>query len=360
PEEFIIAMSAYVGEIREALEAPSLMRPRYFNKRIPGEAIFPASCNPVYDRDVTVPLLLLPRPTQVAAWSASVRAKDLGWRTIDKAFDKLPSQFGRTIVFQRGRKSVTPVTTPAMPHGSGLSPGIFVDGDLLLRAGKMVTSPRYDRNGMLADEAASLKLGVSGGATLQGEFISTAPFAKNSRLRWVMIREANSVRKFLAYALVDGNGALRPEAPETSNFVRSMTCTQHQVKVGNHSAMLLPTPLIWAANDEEMSRYDTDTSPCEDWCLDDWFPAQKDACWVIREAEDSKPLQESFLLMPASEKSDRPVFFIALFAETEPKQLVKELAALYNVSPDTALNSPETMTRLNWLYEKVRDFPLDK
>ena len=64
--------------------------------------------------------------------------------------------------------------------------------------------------------------------------------------------------------------------------------------------------------------------------------------------------------MPASEESDRPVFFIALFAETEPKQLIKELAALYKVSADTALNSPETMERLNSLYEKVRDFPLAK
>ena len=94
--------------------------------------------------------------------------------------------------------------------------------------------------------------------------------------------------------------------------------------------------------------------------MDDWFPAQKDACWVIREAEDSKPLQESFLLMPASEPSERPVFFIALFAESEPKQLVKELAALYKVPEDAALNSSETMERLNALYDKVRDFPLAK
>ena len=94
--------------------------------------------------------------------------------------------------------------------------------------------------------------------------------------------------------------------------------------------------------------------------MDEWFPAQKDACWVIREAKDSKPLQESFLLMPANGPSDRPVFFIALFAETEPKQLVQELATLYKVSPDAALNSSETMERLNALYEKVRDFPLAK
>ena len=81
---------------------------------------------------------------------------------------------------------------------------------------------------------------------------------------------------------------------------------------------------------------------------------------MIREAEDSKPLQESFLLMPASEPSERPVFFIALFAETEPAQLVTELATLYKVSPDAPLNSAETMSRLQLLYEKVRDFPLGK
>jgi len=175
-----------------------------------------------------------------------------------------------------------------------------------------------------------------------------------------MIRKENNVRRFLAFALVDGNGALRIGGSGESSFVRPLECALHQPKCGEYSELLLPTPLIWAATEKEMVQNETDFSPCEDWCLDDWFPAQKDACWVIREAKDSKPLQESFLLMPASEKSDRPVFFIALFAETEPKQLIKELAALYKVSPDKALNSPETIQQLQTLYEKVRDFPLGK
>ena len=145
-----------------------------------------------------------------------------------------------------------------------------------------------------------------------------------------------------------------------SRFVRPLLCELYQPKIKQHDELLLPVPLAWPPTMAEFRRLKIDCEPHEEWCLDDWFPAQKDSCWVIREAEDSKPLQESFLLMPASEKSDRPVFFIALFAETEPKQLVKELAALYKVSPDTALNSPETMQRLNALYEKVRDFPLDK
>ena len=90
--------------------------------------------------------------------------------------------------------------------------------------------------------------------------------------------------------------------------------------------------------------------------MDDWFPAQKNACWVIRETADSKPLQESFALMPASEKSDLAVFVIALFAEAEPRRLVQELAALYQVSSEATLNSPETMQRLETLYENVCDF----
>ncbi len=64
-------------------------------------------------------------------------------------------------------------------------------------------------------------------------------------------------------------------------------------------------------------------------------------------------------LIPSSEKSDRPLFFIALFVETEPKQLIKELAALYKFSPDKALKSLETMEKLNALSPKVKDFPLD-
>jgi hypothetical protein len=143
-----------------------------------------------------------------------------------------------------------------------------------------------------------------------------------------------------------------------SPYVRPLVCELHQPKIKQHDELLLPTPLAWPPTSKD--QFSVETDPHEEWCLDDWFPAQKDCCWVIREAEDSKPLQESFLLMAASEPSDRPVFFIALFAETEPKQLLAELAALYKVSAETALNSAETTQRLNSLYEKVRDFPLGK
>ena len=174
---------------------------------------------------------------------------------------------------------------------------------------------------------------------------------------------SSATRQFLAYSLLDGNGAKRakrfPDSPTgpLSPYVRPLNCERHQPRIKQHDLLLLPTPLGWAPN---LSEKASTQNPHEEWCLDDWFPAQEDACWVVRETEESRPLQESFSLMAARDKSDRPVFSVALFAETEPKQLVRELAVLYKVSSDSALNSPETMERLNALYEKVRDFPLSK
>jgi len=169
-------------------------------------------------------------------------------------------------------------------------------------------------------------------------------------------------REFLAYSLIDGNGAKRATtfqdfgSGRLSPYLRPLRCESHQPQIMQHDLLLLPTPIAWPPRSWELKNINAH----EEWCLDDWFPAQQDACWVIRETVESKPLQESFVLMPASEKSDRPVFFISLFAETQPAQLVKELAELYNVADAHALNSPETMERLTSLYEQVRDFPLAK
>ena len=94
--------------------------------------------------------------------------------------------------------------------------------------------------------------------------------------------------------------------------------------------------------------------------FDDWFPTQPEACWVVREAEDSQPLQESFLLLPAEEASVRPVFFVAVFADTEPDRLVKELSALHQVPPDKVLASAETMAHLWSLYDHLQLFDLSR
>jgi hypothetical protein len=207
-----------------------------------------------------------------------------------------------------------------------------------------------------------LQLGKENGAIPLGE-VTTAPVSiKNRRLRWVRIHSNGMVRQFLAYALVDGNGAKREttfvkyRSGRVSPYIRPLDCERHQPRINQHDLLLMPTPIGWPPRFGELPLQ----VPHEEWCFDDWFPAQPEACWVIREAVDSKPLMESFLLMPAEEPSDRPVFFVAVFAETEPIRLVKELAALYRVSPDEVLESNETMAYLTKLYEQLINFDLSQ
>jgi hypothetical protein len=378
PESYSEAASKYVDAVFSAIQAEPIKRQHFYheNRRLPELPLvssipYPDGANPVYDRDVIVPLVLLPRPDAVRTWSASAKARSLGWRTEDEVSQRRGSVYGRTLIYEPGKLSKNPKSLPTIPFESEMySWDLYVedhDTKFFLELGKLVDKPYYDYDSPhepLLDRSAVLHLGEKDGAKLLGEFITVPAFLKNSRLRWTSIQKPTGVRRFLAYSLVDGNGARRwipfdiykkPTSEKISAYMRPLRCERHQPKIKQHDELLLPTPLGWAPRYSE--RID-EQSAKEEWCLDDWFPAQKEACWVIREAKDSKPLQESFLLMPAIEPSNQPVFFIALFAETEPKQLVQELATLYKVSPDAILNSSDTMERLTALYERLRDFPL--
>ena len=370
PDRYSEVVSEYVESVSSAIKAGRIMRRRFYHNEDRPETKrvneYPDVANPVYDRDVVVPLVVLPRPDAVRRWSVSSAARSLGWRVEDKAIESRGTAYGRTLIFQPGTLSTSPRVDPASPFEAGM-PNVEYWGEhagsYYLELGKLVVAPAFDpyNRSPAPDRLADLHLGEEGGAVLLGELITVPIHFKNHRLRWVSIQNGSNVRRFLAYSILDGNGVKRARRFQQtadgpiSSYIRPLICDRHQPKIKQHDELLLPSPMAWPPTQWEKR---VDPSPHEEWCLDDWFPAQKDACWVIREAEDSKPLQESFLLMSASEESDRPAFLIALFAETEPKQLVKELAALYKVSADTALNSPETMERLNSLYEKVRDFPL--
>jgi len=386
PESYSEAASKYVDAVFSAIKAEPIKRRHFYHplgrdrddqELTTTYQLYPETINPVYDRDTVVPLVLLPRPAAVGTWSASAKARSLGWRAENEVSQRRGSVYGRTLIYQPGKLSKNPKSLPTTPFESEL-----ITWDLylhyaedygtrfFLELGKLIDTPRYDydspREPLLDDRSAVLHLGEKEGAKLLGELITIPAYLKNPRLRWVSIQKGSDVRRFVAYSLLDGNGARRwppgeiykrPASDRISPYVRPLRCERHQPKIQQHDELLLPTPLGWAPTILESNR---EQKTNEEWCLDDWFPAQKDACWVIREAKDSKPLQESFLLMPANEPSDRPVFFIALFAETEPKQLVQELATLYKVSPDAALNSSDMMERLNALYEKLRNFPLAK
>lgn len=384
PESYSEAASKYVDAVLSTIKAEPIKR-RHFYHPVPRNAddqeltttyqLYPEAINPVYDRDTVVSLVLLPRPAAVGTWSASAKARSLGWRPENEVSQRRGSVYGRTLIYQPGKLSKNPKSLPTTPIESELiTDDLYLHYNedygtrFFLELGKLIDRPSYDyespREALLDDRFAVLRLGEKEGAKLLGELITIPAYLKNPRLRWVSIQNGSDVRRFVAYSLLDGNGARRwhpseiykrPASEKISPYVRPLRCERHQPKIQQHDELLLPTPLAWAPTIRESIR---EQKTNEEWCLDDWFPAQKDACWVIREAGDSKPLQESFLMMSASEPSDRPVFFIALFAETEPKQLVQELATLHKVSPAAALESSETMERLNALYEKLRDFPL--
>ena len=369
--EYVHAVSCYVESITATVIPSHLTRKRYYHEprgRSTETSQYPDDANPKYDRDVAVKIKLFPRPEFVRRWLATRSARRGGWRAGEKTIDNRGTVFGRTLVFRAGRLSRNPDSIPASPFGATIpSWDVYAAGyfsQYFLKLGKVVVTPSYDRNGStLTDETACLELGEPHGATLLGEIITTPLHWKNRCLHWVSIQRDTKQRRFLAYSLLDGNGAMRAKKYQDtkvgpiSPYVRPLICKQYQPRILQHDELLLPSPIGWPPTRRDSKCC---SAAHEEWCLDEWFPAQKDACWVVREAEDSKPLQESFLLMSASEKSDRPVFMIALFAETEPRRLVTELAALHKVSPDPVLNSPETMERLNSLYQKVRDFPLDK
>ncbi len=375
PEEYSNRVAVYIEAVISAIGAEPLSRDHYYcpvtpeaSRRLHGTPIrvFPDVAEPEFDREVIVPLTLLPRPESVNAWADSQAAQALGWRSMSEGLRQKTSVYGSTVIFERGELSEEPYGLPASPLGTEIpvpidyGPTQSANTPFFVVTGKLIRLPMFEYGVTPYDVADPLLIGVKKGATHLGELRTVPAYIENIRLRWVRSETKTSTREFLAYALVDGSGAKRENfflkyaGGLVSPYMRPLICDRHQPRIKQHDLLLMPTPLAWPerVTDKEF------LGSHEEWCLDDWFPAQEEACWVIREAEDSKPLQESFLLMPAEEASDRPVFFVAVFAETEPKRLVKELSALHLVSPDKILSSAEVMARLQELYEDVRTFDL--
>lgn len=373
PEPYTAAVVEYVEAIFDSIGADSIKRRRYYhNPRASADPDgYPDHANPVADRDIVVPLILLPRPAAVSQWANTQIARKLGWRSEPIEGGKRGTVYGRTLIFEPGTQSINPESLPAAPLGTFIpSWDLYIaeqDRTFFLKLKKLVLTPRFDDpDGLVTDDSRELRLGEVSGARLLSEITTIPVTDANERLFWTAIHHDSEIRRFLAYSLVDGNGVKRTNGFQTtgdgpiSPYVRPLSCRLHQPRTKQHDELLLPVPVQWPDPSRENQSSRSLYEAHETWCLDDWFPAQPDACWVIREAEDSQPLKESFQLMPASERSDRPVFTIAVFAESEPKQLTTELAQLYQVPAVEGLNSAATQQRLQRLYERVRNFPLSK
>lgn len=365
----------YLQAVIAELDTKPLTRIHYYSthsrKPYSGNPVFPDIAEAVFDRDMLVPLTLFPRPQAVMLWAESQQAQTLGWTSMTQGLENRSYVYGSTVIFEEGTLSEEPRGLPASPLGTEIpipidyGPIQSSNLSFFLLTGKLLRLPSFEDGIRPTDVAMSLKLGLKDGATKFAEIKSVPPYLLNTRLRWVQTVVGATTKRFLAYSLVDGAGAIRDEAGVNcvkyaggwvSPFMRPLSCARYQPRALHHDLLLIPTPIEWPVRVADLGLL----AVHEEWCFDGWFPAQAEACWVIREAENSKPLQESFLLMPAEEPSDRPVFFAAVFIETEPERLVKELAALHRVSPKEVLESTEKMAHLKELYDRLKSFDLSQ
>jgi hypothetical protein len=373
PDAYRDAARAYVDATVRELRAEPPMRKRFVYPPLPSGQRFPCFPDhyapPLPDGEVVVPIAILPRPDAVRAWTESTEAAEMGWRTKQSVIRRRGTVYGRRLVFEPGPASEDPYDYDSVPIGAAPCDKMGYMGksggyeDLTPQS--VLCVPRLKRFGnvdldVLRDFDDDLRVGKPQGARIISEMVSVPAYLLNERLRWTLVSRDSQTDAYLAYALLDGAGL--PAAGRAGR--RPLLCHSHQPRTLRFEDLLVPTPKAWPPTIRELTEMAAiDESVLyanEEWCLDEWFPQQPDAVWVVREAEDSKPLQESFLLMPAREKSDRPLFLIALFAETEPQQLVEELAAVHGVPAAPVLQSTEAMSRLRELYDRVKTFKWDE
>jgi len=375
PDDYGRIVVEYVEAVLDELQTAPLMRERYYHvDRFNGNTFsrFPDDANPMLDRKAPVSLVMLPRPDAVRNWVKSTQARKAGWRAMDDALSDPGTVHGRTLIFEAGEQSEDPDGIPAAPMGtlipswSQYAAALDSHRSFFLPLGKIVLEPFFNgADNLLLDGSRYLRLGEVGGATLLGELLTVPLHLENQRLRWASRKVGSTTEQFLAYSLIDGNGARRIPLNKTfqisdlgkvSPYLRPLNCDGHQPRINQHDLLLLPVPIGWPPSSGDRVRTQ---HPHEEWSFDDWFPAQQDACWVIRETAESMPLKEAFVLMPAREDSALPVFLIVLFAETEPAKLVRELASLYEVPAESLLTAKEKMARLRRLYEIVSTYRFD-
>ena len=70
PDEYSKALSAFTESVLAAIDAVPITRRRFYHNEN-HDGIYPLNCNPVYEYDVRVPVLILPSPSAVELFSRS-------------------------------------------------------------------------------------------------------------------------------------------------------------------------------------------------------------------------------------------------------------------------------------------------
>lgn len=312
----------------------------------------------------SVPILLFPSPSRVRKAIGATREGDAKRLS---SFDDLHASstallIGRTLFFESGPSSRSPMHVPAIPIGAQLSPGVFRhNAKLHLDLGKMVLAggQSEDTN---KEPLAPLMLGASDGATELG-WIRTVPLMpKNPRVRLVRLSEPSHDNvDWIAYVLEDANGLMQgtenssntsPMRPVwvrgvgRSGFSRDFISGLHQSEFEGHSLLRLPAPIQLGSREP----------PHEELAIDEWFGNSATPVFALWITADSAPFRETFVLRHAIDTPDagEALRAIIIFSNAAPETILQGLGRILSLDVDTLVSNPETMEHLKRLHKAAQ------
>ena len=206
-------------------------------------------------------------------------------------------------------------------------------------------------------------------ATWIGAITCVAVAEDNPVLRWVYLNELNgSIEHWLAYAIVDANGAYSGEIPygpngyTTDSFLRPLNAPfapklqvnrglEDLVKNAPREHNLLRVPLPRSLQEVELG-----PEKSEDWTLcEEYYSEHKIPAWLLLADKDSKPWREQFYLRHALDDSKHIPWKLIVFSNIEPADLIDALGKLKGVAPADMPSSEAIRKQLFPKYQAMLD-----
>ena len=305
-----------------------------------------------------VPLVVLPDPA-----------------TLDSRFapGEAAARPGKALLFIPGEVT-GPVTLPVpAPANARRPPKMSRIGSYDPGAGRQLD---FDDPPGLTDEVwwRSLRVGEPGGAVPVASINTTRMAPDNPRVLQVVVEPADGAdpavtgppRSFFAFAMVPGVGLDRggDAAAGLHRFDKPLDSPAHHPRIGVHSLLRLPNPSPNRGSSEAGQRrreaWNDEVAPYvhalhpltpeqearktelikqidsplgeqsvgrayEVLAMDEWFGRQEQKLWALRVGEGSRPLRESFVLVPADAPSNRPLHSLYLFTGWDTDRVAREL-----------------------------------
>lgn len=190
---------------------------------------------------------------------------------------------------------------------------------------------------------------------------------ENNILRWVVLNDlkATDLKTWLAYALVDANGAYtelkRPpdtiprtfDRPLDAPFYPKLEVTDGEEFLWNnapreYNLLRVAMPM------EQFAKGDL-AGPHEDWTITAEYYADHDVpAWTLWADKDSQPYREHFYLRHALERVEHEPWMVVIFTHIKPRDLVAVLATAKGIPSDQWPSDDEIEAGLGEHYRKLR------